>query len=261
MLQIFTLATLMFADTTPLTLSEQLFEKIEEEIDFAQPEVTLAVENESDHVEGAFTEVEVGELFEKMEPEMDHSFEGEIAHESAKILSEEMEMEEVQEELKPTYEDLSGLVTTPPITMAEEDLAESQFDKLTISIDEKVKVGKILMTMAENSVIKLLFERKRLESWGHDIRHVHPLRFLGTVFTNPRLVHCMRRIRTSSFKWDGFIDGFSERFKDEIDSNNVLPYLPGFAETVGVEVAPLEKYVEKNDFEGLVLYLMKAKSQ
>ena len=147
----------------------------------------------------------------------------------------------------------------PNETMAS-DIDVKAYDSLTISIDEKVKIGKILMTMAENNVVKLLFERKRLESWGHDIQHVHPIRFLGTVFINPRLVYCMRRIRSSGFKWNGFIDGFTERFREEVRNNNINAFLPGFAQSVGVDETQVQTYVNRKDFEGLVLYLMKEKS-
>ena len=31
----------------------------------------------------------------------------------------------------------------------------------------------------------------------------------------------MKRIRRSGFKWDGFVDGFSQRFAQEIRDNNI----------------------------------------
>lgn len=248
MLQIFTLITLIFAD------SESALQ------DFVNSEVTITIDEEDTvEYEGENIEGEVALLLEEVEPEMDPSFEGEVARESAKILSEEMVMDEDLEQLVPTYEDLQELVSAPPVTMASEEL--NPYEKLPVSVDEKVKIGKLLMTLAENSVVKLLFERKRLESWGHDINHLHPIRFLGTIFTNPRLIHCMRRIKTSSFKWDAFIEGFAKRFNQELKINNVNAYLPGFAESVGVELAPLQHYADKKDFEGMVLYLMKEKSR
>ena len=82
------------------------------------------------------------------------------------------------------------------------------------------------------------------------------MRFLGTVFSDPRLVHCMYQIRNSGFKWDGFIDGFAERFMQEVRAENINKHIPGFAKSLNVKSEDIQSYVNKNDFEGLVLYLM-----
>ncbi|NGX46020.1 MAG: hypothetical protein K940chlam2_01201 [Chlamydiae bacterium] len=139
---------------------------------------------------------------------------------------------------------------------SQESGQSSPYDNLTISAEEKMIIGRLLMTMAENNVFELLMEKKRLERWGEEIDHVHPVRFLGTVFTDPRLVHCMREIRRSSFKWNGFMEGFSERMREEATNNNLVKYVDGFAEAVKREPAELYPFFEQVDFEGLVKYLL-----
>ena len=133
----------------------------------------------------------------------------------------------------------------------------SPYDTLLITAEEKVIIGRLLMTLAEDNVFKLLMERKRLERWGEQIGHVHPVRFLGTVFTDPRLTYCMREIKRSSFKWDGFVDGFAERMQEEAEKNNLVKYVQGFAAAVNRDPEGLYPYFEKADFEGLVKYLLK----
>jgi hypothetical protein len=134
----------------------------------------------------------------------------------------------------------------------------SPYETLTISQEDKIIIGRLLMTMAENNIFKLLMEKKRLEKWGDDINHVHPVRFLGTVFTDPRLIYCMREIKRSSFKWDSFVEGFSERMREEAGRNNLVRYVEGFAEAIGRDAKDLYVYFENADFEGLVKHLLKS---
>lgn len=133
----------------------------------------------------------------------------------------------------------------------------SPYDSLAITAEDRKTICKLLMTMAENNVFKLLIEKKRLEQWGDEIYHVHPVRFLGTVFTDPRLIYFMREIRRSSFKWDGFVEGFAERMREEASRNNLVRYVDGFAEAVQRDSVEIYPFFEKADFEGLVKYLLK----
>jgi len=156
---------------------------------------------------------------------------------------------------------LSQLTQEEPATLEKtpEEAKPSPYETLHISTEDRQKIGAILVTMAENNVFKLLFEKKRLERLGYEVNHVHPIRFLGTVFSDPRLVHCLRKIRTSGFKWDGFIDGFSQRFKQEVKAGNIDKYIPSFAASLGVNPEDVQAYVNYRDYEGLVLFLLEKK--
>lgn len=157
--------------------------------------------------------------------------------------------------LSANKENLEALVQLPAVTLSEPP-KENTYEQLPLTGDERQKIGLILKTLAENNVVNLLFEKKHLERLGHDINHVHPLRFLGTVFKEPRLVYFVRQIRRSTFKWRGFIDGFSSRFNEEIKEGNVNAYLPGLAESLNVRVEEIQSYVNYQDFEGLVIFLL-----
>lgn len=154
-------------------------------------------------------------------------------------------------------EDFAEFVQQPAVTESQSGI--NFYERLPISGDEKQKIAKILTTMAENSVFQLLFERKFLERLGQEVHHVHPIRFLGTIFSDPRLVNCMFTIRTSGFKWGGFVDGVSERLKGEIRAGNVDLYIPGFAHQLHIKAADIEAYIHRRDIEGLVLFLMEKK--
>ncbi|MBS0628781.1 MAG: hypothetical protein JSS30_00985 [Verrucomicrobia bacterium] len=153
--------------------------------------------------------------------------------------------------------DLAEFTQQP--TTTESQSGVNFYQRLHISSEEKRKIAEILTTMANNSVFQLLFERKYLERLGQEVHHVHPIRFLGTIFTDPHLVRCMFTIRMSGFKWGGFVDGITERMKGEIKAGNVDLYVPGFAEQLNLRAADIQSYIDRRDIEGLVLFLMDKK--
>lgn len=130
------------------------------------------------------------------------------------------------------------------------------YESLPITAEEKHLISKLLTTMAENNIFMLLLEKKRLEKIGGRIHHVHPLRFLGTVFTDSSLTSCMREIRKSKFKWEGFMDGFTERMRDEARRDQLAPYIPGFAKAVDRNPEQIMSYIQGSDFENLVKFLL-----
>jgi hypothetical protein len=145
----------------------------------------------------------------------------------------------------------------PVATELDPSLANAQlFYQLPISDGDKELIYKIIDTMAKDNVIKLGLKRKSMERKGKKIRHVHPLRFLGHIFADRHLKHCMREISRSSFKWNGFIDGLKDRIKEEAARNNLMQYVHGFAQQVNGDEQKIARYLENRDWEGLVRCLL-----
>jgi hypothetical protein len=130
------------------------------------------------------------------------------------------------------------------------------FFSLPLDDNEKRVINAMILTIAEKNVIKLGLMRKTIEKKGKRIHHVHPLRFIGYIFATPHLKTSMHKIRKSSFKWDGFIDGFSKKMKDESNNGNLIQYIPGFAEYLDVDFEECMHYVHKKDWEGFVKFLL-----
>ncbi len=180
-----------------------------------------------------------------------------VAQETAETLQASKGEEKAPEKFSPCVEDLSAFLEQPTFTTSNVPEGElSAYERLPISVEDKQKINAILTTMADNNVFQLLFEKKRLERLGQEVNHVHPLRFLGAVFNDPRLVYCMFQIRNSGFKWNGFIDGLADRLKLEIRANNVNKYVLGFSESLDVRAEDVQTYVNYQDANGLVLFLM-----
>jgi len=201
---------------------------------------------------------EIVDLMLEADIQQRNSLEGVIEKEMGQVLLSHEE-DPLPLEIEPQVEDLSALAQRPAVTLSQPPVEPKDlnpYETLPISLDEKQKIAQLLTIMAENNVFMLLFERKNLERLGQDINHVHPMRFIGTVFSSPRLKYCMHQIRRSGFKWDGFMDGFSERFTEELKANNINAYVPGLALALEVNEEEMQKFIDRNDFVGLINYLM-----
>jgi len=130
------------------------------------------------------------------------------------------------------------------------------FLQLPLTDKEKRFIKIIISTMAAKNIIQLAFEKHSLESKGDKIHHVHPMRFIGYILSNPDLRNDLKTIKKSSFKWDAFIDGFSKRMKEEFQGDNIYQYVPGFASQVGASQEEINHYIAKKDWEGLVKHLL-----
>ena len=148
-------------------------------------------------------------------------------------------------------------LTIKPFAFCANTYSTNSYESLLITQEQKNQITELLRTMAENNVLKLIFKQGGLKEIGAFIQPVHPLRFLGTVFTDKRLTGYMREIRKSDFKWEGFMkEGFVERMRREARHGNLLPYVPGFARAVSRNPERIVSYIEAMDFEGLVIFLL-----
>ena len=78
---------------------------------------------------------------------------------------------------------------------------------LTCTEEHQKTIYEIITTMDEYGKLSLLFKKGHLESLGALIKEVHPLKFLSTIVTNPRLRSCLNGIFDDYFKRNGFMDG------------------------------------------------------
>ncbi len=132
----------------------------------------------------------------------------------------------------------------------------SAFYELPISESEKQGITKLVKSMGTLSLYKLLWKKSELEKIGKRIDNVHPLRFLGHIFSNPRLKGYMPEITKSSFKWKNFMKGLANRLTREHSSGNVEPFILGFSEYIGADQSRIKAYAANYDWEGLVHYLI-----
>jgi hypothetical protein len=126
------------------------------------------------------------------------------------------------------------------------------FYQLPLTDKEKRFIKIIVMTMAEKNIFQLALERRTLEKKGRKVHHVHPLRFVGFILSDPDLKEGLRTIKKSVFKWDAFVDGFGKRMKEEYGNGNLYQHVPGFAQLVGGNTESICQFLDKKDWEGLL---------
>ncbi len=155
---------------------------------------------------------------------------------------------------------LAVIVTIPgriQVSHAEEIMeSKGSFFSLPLEEWEQKAIRNIICTMAEKNLLQLGLEKKTLKKKGKKINHVHPLRFVDYIFSDPHLKKCMQQIKKSSFKWNGFVRGFSGRMMEEAVKDNLRPYIPEFSEHLAVNQENLKIYIDNKDWEGLLKYLL-----
>lgn len=145
----------------------------------------------------------------------------------------------------------ASIIKKPPAKQA--DLT---YQELACTEQDQAYIYEIISTMAENGKLNLLFKKTHLKEIGEQINHVHPMKFMSTIFTNPHLKSCMFYIWDDYFKRNGFLDGLGPSLTREADKGKLHQYIKEFAEEVGVPVENIEGYFQAREWEGLVLYLI-----
>jgi hypothetical protein len=130
------------------------------------------------------------------------------------------------------------------------------FYQLPLEDWESKIIYKIVSTMAEKNLLQLALEKKSMEKKGRQINHVHPMRFIGYVFSDPYLKNCMSVIRKSHFKWSNFVDGFGGRMREEFRNNNLMRHIPEFCQLVGADAQTVSQHIQNKDWDSLVKCLL-----
>ena len=72
------------------------------------------------------------------------------------------------------------------------------FYSLSLTSKDQERIFKLISNMGTLSWPKLLLKKREMEKIGDQIDSVHPMRFLGAIFSNPHLAQCMQSIYSSS---------------------------------------------------------------
>jgi hypothetical protein len=140
---------------------------------------------------------------------------------------------------------------TPPVS------TEVSFQDLLCSPEDAQKITRLISVMGENGKLSLLLKyQKELRQIGRDIDHVHPLKFITVIMSNPYLKTCLKQIRTDYFKWTNFLDGLGNGLSAQHQQGKVSIYLDDFAKAVNVAPESLQKYIQNHDWENMLIYLM-----
>lgn len=125
------------------------------------------------------------------------------------------------------------------------------------SKEDREKIFELFESLGSHGKISLLFHHQsRLRKLGEEIKHVHPLKLLGCLFSRADMRRYMENIYEDFFKWSNFFEGFEASVKTEIIKKNLKIYLNGFAAEVNIPPNKLKPFFDSDDWRGLIKYLI-----
>ncbi|MBU6384294.1 MAG: hypothetical protein KGQ49_04185 [Verrucomicrobia bacterium] len=130
------------------------------------------------------------------------------------------------------------------------------WNELACSEQDRMDIYEIVSTVAEKNKLSLLFQQNYLREKGAQVNHVHPLKFLGVIFSNPHLKTCMFYIWDDYFKRTSFMADLAPALTREADKDKLQPYLQSFCKEVGAASESVKGFFESRDWDGFVLYLI-----
>ncbi len=148
---------------------------------------------------------------------------------------------------------IAGIVKFP----IEKEQIDAPYHQLTCTDQDKATIHEIVITVADHGKFSLLLKKSHLDQLGVSINHVHPLKFLSTIFTSPRLKDRMYDIFSDYFKRSSFMDGLTPRLSREADKGRLQQYAEDFATEVNIPVEAVNHFFRSRDWENLVRYLIK----
>ena len=101
-----------------------------------------------------------------------------------------------------------------------------------ISSDEKKQINYVIETLGNSSLIAIARMSSALEKAGKEVDHIHPLQFLGYIFSNEKLKAAMHSIRDRGWIWDKFSKGVKSGLEEEANNNNPPSSYQDFLYTV-----------------------------
>jgi len=123
--------------------------------------------------------------------------------------------------------------------------------------EDKDKIIELISTIGSHGKIDLLLHhKKRCRQIEAEIRHIHPFKFIGVIFSHPEMTKYMKHIHDDWFVWKNFIDEFSGNMKNEATKRRLYPFLADFAKEVHAPEHELKIYIDRKDYEGFLKYLI-----
>lgn len=131
----------------------------------------------------------------------------------------------------------------------------SAYSQLPLRPEESKIIGEIIEGITHN-VIWLGIHQGEFMRKKQQIKHVHPMRFLGEIFSNANLKSCMRKVEKTHFQWSRFVQELKANMEKEYSRNNLFQHVEGFCQSVRGDPEKVKGFIQKHDWAGLVRYLI-----
>lgn len=124
-----------------------------------------------------------------------------------------------------------------------------------VSSGDREKIRYIVTTLGFESILKITSVRSDLKKKGKQIDHLHPFRFLMTIFTDEEMkaaAHAIRG-RMIGWIWDEFLGGIAGSLKEEAANHNLKPeYIQDFAKKLGISADLITPAIQNEQWKEFV---------
>jgi len=122
---------------------------------------------------------------------------------------------------------------------------------------EKQDLSYIINSLSQDSLISLAKSKSSLKKTGDRIDHLHPLRFLITVFTSEELKAGVHGIRDRGWVWDEFLSGLTGSLSTESSKNNMKnEYILDFAQRVKIDPNLILPSIQQGQWKNFIHILI-----
>ena len=178
-------------------------------------------------------------------------------------------IQEDLEEVKRTLRSLTKMLyaaaaagrESPPLTFVSRPSRSHHFYSLPISQTDQNMIYELIKAMGSSNYWDLIKRKKEMEKLGENVQHVHPLRFIGFIYSHPQLKWSMDKIMDDVLKRRVFLngygkkEGFVERMTKEMQERNLIRHIPGFAQSIGIDEREIAVFFHTRDWEGFLCHL------
>lgn len=127
-----------------------------------------------------------------------------------------------------------------------------------VTEEERDIIYYIISTMGSDSLVKIYNKKSSLKKAGDKLDHLHPFRFLMTIFTDEDLKVSMANLKGREWVWGYFKDGLFTSLTEETKRNNVtLDQIQDFAKNVGIKHELIINSLKKKDWDEFISILIK----
>lgn len=135
---------------------------------------------------------------------------------------------------------------------------DTTWSDLVCTEQDRANIYEIVSTVSEKNKLSLLVNQSTLREKGAQITHVHPLKFLGVIFSDSYLKSCMSLIWNDYFKRNSFVTDLTAALNREADRDKLYAYLNEFANEVGLLPESLKPFFDERDWDNFFLFLIRS---
>ncbi len=131
------------------------------------------------------------------------------------------------------------------------------FLQLPMTDDEQKMIQDIIQTVGPTSKVRLAWLKSDLEKKKMKLIHIHPLRSIAVMVTDPYTKQCLGDIMDDWVKRTSFMSDYNKRLNREVEKDNLMLYVPGFCLAVKANPEQVRNYISNCQWENLFWYLLK----